>query len=50
MVVTLNAPDKTGIKIPSAEEVNAVLQAVDLATIEPYKEKSWQHHYWMPVN
>ncbi|MBK7561180.1 MAG: insulinase family protein [Chitinophagaceae bacterium] len=39
MVVTLNAPDKTGIKIPSAEEVNAVLQAVDLATIEPYKEK-----------
>ena len=39
MVVTLNAPDKEGIKIPSAEEVNAVLEAVDLATIEPYKEK-----------
>ncbi len=39
MVVTLNAPDKPNVKIPSAEEVNAVLNAVDLATIEPYKEK-----------
>lgn len=39
MVVTLNAPDKPGIKIPSAEEVKNVLSAADIATIEPYKEK-----------
>ncbi len=39
MVVTLNAPDKANVKIPSAEEVNAVLSSVDLATIEPYKER-----------
>lgn len=39
MVVTLNAPDKPGIKIPSAEEVKNVLSAADMATIEPYKEK-----------
>ncbi|MEI2737835.1 MAG: insulinase family protein [Chitinophagaceae bacterium] len=39
MVVTLNAPDKPNVKIPSAEEVNAVLGAVDMASIEPYKEK-----------
>ncbi len=39
MVVTLNAPDKTNVKIPSAEEVKAVLDAVDVAVIEPYKEK-----------
>lgn len=39
MVVTLNAPDKPNVKIPSAEEVNAVLSAADLASVEPYKEK-----------
>ncbi len=39
MVVTLNAPDKANVKIPSAEEVNAVLSSVDVATIEPYKER-----------
>jgi zinc protease len=39
MVVTLNAPDKANVKIPSAEEVNAALRAVDVAAIEPYKEK-----------
>lgn len=39
MVVTLNAPDKADVKIPSAEEVNAVLSAVEVATIEPYKER-----------
>lgn len=39
MVVTLNAPDKPNVKIPSPEEVNAVLNSVDVATIEPYKEK-----------
>ncbi|MEO7923234.1 MAG: insulinase family protein [Chitinophagaceae bacterium] len=39
MVVTLNAPDKEGVRIPSATEVNEVLKAVDRASIEPYKEK-----------
>lgn len=39
MVVTLNAPEKEGVKIPSAEEVNMIVNSVDLATIEPYKEK-----------
>jgi zinc protease len=39
MVVTLNAPDKDGVKIPTGEEVKNVLSAVDVAAIEPYKEK-----------
>ena len=39
MVVTLNAPDKADVKIPSADEITAVLSSVDVATIEPYKEK-----------
>ena len=39
MVVTLNAPDKANVKIPPAEDLNAVLAAVDVAIIEPYKEK-----------
>ncbi|MBP6215313.1 MAG: insulinase family protein [Chitinophagaceae bacterium] len=39
MVVTLNAPEKEGVKIPSAAEVSSVLSAVDIAAIEPYKEK-----------
>ena len=39
MVVTLNAPDIDNVKIPSAQEINAVLNAVDVAAIEPYKEK-----------
>ena len=39
MVVTLNAPEKEGVKIPSAAEVNSVLSAVEIAAIEPYKEK-----------
>ena len=39
MVVTLNAPDKEGIKIPAAEEVKAVLSSVETAAISPYKEK-----------
>lgn len=40
MVVTLNAPEKEGIKIPSAEEVKAVLASVETAQIEPIKEKA----------
>ncbi len=39
MVVTLNAPEKEDVKIPSAAEVSSVLSAVDIAAIEPYKEK-----------
>ncbi len=40
MVVTLNAPDKEGVRIPSAEEVNAIINAVEVTAIEPYKEKA----------
>jgi len=39
MVVTLNAPDKEGVKIPSDEEIKNLLSAVDIAKIEPIKEK-----------
>lgn len=39
MVVTLNAPDKEGVKIPSDEEIKNVLAAVDMAKIEPIKDK-----------
>lgn len=39
MVVTLNAPDKEGVKIPSIDEIKNILSTVDVATIEPYKEK-----------
>lgn len=39
LVVTLNAPDKEGVKIPTEEEIKEVLSAVDVAKIEPYKEK-----------
>ena len=39
MVVTMNAPVKEGVKIPSEDEVKNLLQVVELATIEPYKEK-----------
>jgi zinc protease len=39
MVITLNAPDKEGVKIPSAEEVQDILGAVDVAAVEQYKEK-----------
>ncbi|HEX4876041.1 MAG TPA: insulinase family protein [Chitinophagaceae bacterium] len=40
LVVTLNAPEKEGVKIPSDEEVKAVLGAVETAKIEPIKEKA----------
>lgn len=39
MVVTLNAPDKEGVKIPSEEELKKVIESADVASIEPYKEK-----------
>ena len=40
MVVTANAPDKEGIKIPTAEEVKAIVNAVETATLKPYEEKA----------
>jgi len=39
MVVTLNAPDKEGVKIPSQDEVMRIVNNVELAKLEPYKEK-----------
>jgi len=39
LVITINAPEKEGVKIPSAEEVKKLLKSVELAKIEPYKEK-----------
>jgi zinc protease len=39
MVVTLNASDKPDVRIPSAEEVKELLNSVDMAAIDPYKEK-----------
>lgn len=39
MVITLNAPDKEGVKIPSAKEINDLLAQVDIAAMDPYKEK-----------
>jgi len=39
LVVTMNAPDKADVKIPTDEEIKAILSAVDVAKIEPYKEK-----------
>lgn len=39
MVVTLNAPEKDGVRIPSDEEVKKVLAAAETAKIDPIKEK-----------
>lgn len=39
MVVTVNAPEKAGIKIPSADEINGVISNVETAKLEPLKEK-----------
>ena len=39
LVITLNAPDKAGVKIPSPEEVNEVLKMVETASIAPYQQK-----------
>jgi len=39
MVVTLYAPDKEGVKIPSNEEVKTLLNTVEIAALDPYKEK-----------
>ncbi len=39
LVVTMNAPDKEGVKIPAADDVKQIIAAVGVAAIEPYKEK-----------
>lgn len=39
MVVTVNAPDKEGIKIPSADDITKLVAAVETAKLEPVKEK-----------
>jgi len=40
MVVTINAPDKEGVKIPSSKEVNGIISTVQLAAVEPYKQRT----------
>lgn len=39
MVVTINAPDKENVRIPSYQEVNEILDQVETANVEPYKAK-----------
>jgi zinc protease len=39
MVITLNAPDKTGVKIPTIEEIDRMLTTVETATIAPHIDK-----------
>lgn len=40
MVVTLNAPDKPGVRIPSSEEIQQLLASVETARIDALKEKT----------
>ena len=40
MVVTMNAPEKEGVRIPSPEEVNAIIGQVETASIRPYTQKA----------
>ena len=39
MVVTVNAPEKDGVKIPSAENISKLVADVETAKLEPVKEK-----------
>ncbi|MBI5858119.1 MAG: insulinase family protein [Sphingobacteriales bacterium] len=39
MVITLNAPDKESVKIPSTDDIKKLIEDADIASIEPYKEK-----------
>jgi zinc protease len=39
MVVTINAPEKESITIPSTAEIRHIISTVETAAIEPYKEK-----------
>ena len=43
MVVTLNAPDKPNVKIPSAEEVNACSAPWTWQRSNPIRKKYWNH-------
>lgn len=40
MVITFNAPEKAGIKIPNQEEINEVLKTVETASIKAYEGKT----------
>ncbi|MBM3416567.1 MAG: insulinase family protein [Bacteroidetes bacterium] len=40
MVITMNAPEKEGVKIPSAEEVNEIIGVVETAKMKPYAQKA----------
>lgn len=37
MVVTINAPDKENVRIPSNQEVKEILNRVEIASIKPYQ-------------
>lgn len=40
LVITMNAPDKEGVKIPTAKEVNSIISSVQLAMVVPYRQKA----------
>jgi zinc protease len=40
MVVTVNAPEKEGIRIPTSDEIKQIISSVEVAKIEPYTEKA----------
>ncbi|MCU0443580.1 MAG: insulinase family protein [Microscillaceae bacterium] len=39
LVVTINAPEKEGVKIPTEDEIRKILKEVDLNSVKPYEEK-----------
>ncbi|HSU28240.1 MAG TPA: insulinase family protein, partial [Chitinophagaceae bacterium] len=39
MVITLNAPDKEGVAIPSENEVKNIVSTVEVASVQAYQEK-----------
>jgi zinc protease len=40
MVVTANAPDKAGIRIPTDDEIKNIINDVETASLKPYEEKA----------
>ncbi|MFN8288800.1 MAG: insulinase family protein [Chitinophagaceae bacterium] len=40
LVVTMNAPEKEGVRIPSKEEVDSIIGMVETAKVEPYIQKA----------
>lgn len=40
MVVTVNAPDKEGIRIPSNDDIRKIIASAETAKVEPYAEKA----------